>query len=69
MLPVMKRPASAAVQDARLAVGVPLLGLTIFIAATPAGNVGFCAFDALDHVAPPCFKIRPLIALGNQPDR
>jgi hypothetical protein len=53
----------------RVTVCASLLGRAIFVATPPPRHVvGFCALDALDRIACPCFKIRPLLALGNQPD-
>ena len=42
--------------------------MTIFIAASPARNISFHTFDALDQVSRPCFKVRPLLVLADQPN-
>ena len=44
-------------------VGCPL----VFVAASPARKIGLCTFYTLDNAVTLRFKIRPLLALGNQP--
>jgi hypothetical protein len=53
-------------QSGKLTVSGSLGGFAVFVATPPIRNIGIRALDMLDHCTAPCFKITPLLALGDQ---